>query len=82
MSELADFSQRRIETSWSTSSANGVTTFVASHPTSLVDMTWLLPKSRYTSPTIVSGDGSVSADTKDWIVTVTKGTRLTFKANE
>ena len=41
MTELADFSQRRIETSWSTSSANGVTTFVASHPTSFVDMTRL-----------------------------------------
>ena len=82
MTELADFSQRRIETSWSTSSANGVTTFVASHPTSLVDMTWLLPKSRYTSPAIISGDGSISGDAKDWIVTVKKGTRLTFKANE
>ena len=82
MTELAEFSQRRVETSWSTSSANGVTTFVASHPTSLVDMTWLLPKSGFTSPAIVSGDASVTGDSKYWIVTVNKGARLTFKANE
>ena len=82
MTQLAEFSQRRVETSWDTTSANGVTTFTASHPTSLADITWLLPKSRYSAPVVVTGVGGITGDSKYWIVTAQGGTRLTFKANE
>ena len=78
ISELADFSQRRVETNWSTSTAAGVTTFSAGHPSTLKDMTWLLPKRRYTTPVITQGMGQLSWDSKDWIVTADSGTNLKF----
>ncbi len=80
MAALADFSQRRVETTWTTAVANGVTTFTASHPTSLEAVTWLLPKSGYASPSVTSGEGRVTSDSKYWLVTAEEGTRLTFKA--
>ena len=82
MTQLADFSQRRVETTWSSTTQSGVTTFSASHPTSLQDVTWLLPKSSYTSPTMVSGQGSVSSDSKSWIVTAGPDTGLKFRTTE
>ena len=78
MTQLADFSQRRIETQWSTSIQLGVTTFSASHPTSLVDVTRLLPKASFTMPVVVSGQGTVSEDVSNWIVTANGGTALRF----
>ena len=82
MSQLADFSQRRVETTWSSSTKSGTTTFSATHPTSLEDVTWLLPKSRYTSPLVVGGLGDVSSDSKVWIVTAGQGMSLQFTTTE
>jgi len=78
MTELADFSQRRIETSWNSSTLFGVTTFSASHPSSLADMTWLLPKASYTLPVVVWGWGTVRSDSTNWIVTAESGSQLRF----
>ena len=84
MTQLADFSQRRVEATWSSSTTvSGVATFSASHPTSLADLTWLLPKTRYGLPAVVAGQGTVvSSDSKYWIVTATQGTSLRFTAIE
>jgi hypothetical protein len=80
MAEIADFSQRRIQTSWSSSVGFlGLTTFTASNPSSLADVTWLLPRSNYTLPIIVGGQGTVTLQSsKYWLVTATAGTSLRF----
>ncbi len=59
MPRLADFMTTRQRVSWrERRHASGVSQFEASHPSSLSEMVWMLPKSRYPSqPT--SGDGSV-----------------------
>jgi hypothetical protein len=83
MTQLAQFGERRLATQWSASSNLGFSTFTATHPTSLADMTWLLPKARYAAPRITSGSGSVnSLDASDWVVTARSGTTLKFIAAE
>ena len=82
MTQLADFSQRRVEATWSTSTQSHLTTFSASHPTSLEDVTWLLPKSRFSFPSVFGGQGDVSSDGKNWVVTAGQGTSLKFSATE
>jgi hypothetical protein len=84
MSQIADFNQRRIKTTWS-SSTNffGLSTFVANNPQSLTDVTWLLPRSKYTMPIVTSGYGWVNGcDDTNWIVTSTGGNNLKFVAYE
>ena len=78
MTQLADFSQRRVETTWSSSTAGSWVTFAASHPSTLEDVTRLLPKSSFTLPSVISGAGTVSSDASNWIVTAERGTALTF----
>lgn len=82
MAQLADFSQRRVETVWSSSTLGGVATFTASHPGSLKDVTWLLPRSRYASPVLTAGLGKLSSDSKYWIVIAEGGVSLTFTSKE
>ena len=82
MTQLADFSQRRIQTSWSTSPWSGYTSYTASNASGLGDVTWLLPKSHFSSPVITWGSGSVSSDSKNWIITAEGGTQLQFLTTE
>jgi hypothetical protein len=82
MTQLARFNQRRLAVTWSATSNFGIGNFVATHPTSLTDMTWLLPKASYLMPLITSGSGRVTSDTSNWIVTATGGTTLKFLAAE
>ncbi len=79
MTELADFSQRRVQTVWSAATdAKGVATFTASNPVTLADASWLLPKVSYDAPKVVSGKASVNSDTFNWIVIGNSGTALRF----
>lgn len=80
MPQLADFSQRRLQSTWSSSSDGRQTTFTASHPTSLEDITWLLPRSSFAAPRVQSGRASVSADSDYWLVKAGKGVNLSFVA--
>jgi hypothetical protein len=82
MSELADFSERRVNSRWSCSGcgSGGIATFTAAHATSLEDISWMLPKATYLQPSVVSGHASISADSSTWIVTAEGGTALTFRA--
>ena len=83
MTQLARFNERRIATNWSASSQFGFSTFTATHPSSLEDQTWLLPKARYATPFILSGRGSVQTqDANDWVITASSGTTLKFIAAE
>lgn len=78
MTQVADFSQRRLQTSWSTSSFGALSTITATNPKGLADVTWLLPKKRYTLPLVTYGLGTVSWDSDHWIVTGEGGTTLKF----
>ena len=79
MTELAEFNQRRVETTWTSSTgAMGLTTFKASHASSLANVSWLLPKARFSKPAVTSGKASVGADTGNWIITVDGGKDVVF----
>ncbi|BDT69931.1 hypothetical protein os1_41230 [Comamonadaceae bacterium OS-1] len=83
MAQIADFNQRRIQTTWSSNSYYGYSRFTASNPDSLTDITWLLPRSRYGYPYVTSGWATVDAyDDTNWIVTARGGNNLSFKAYE
>jgi hypothetical protein len=82
MTQLAKFNQRRLGVTWSATSTLGFGSFVATHPTSLADMTWLLPRASYMMPLVTSGSGSVKSDSSNWIVTATGGTAIKFIAAE
>ena len=82
MAQLADFSQRRIQTSWTTSASGASATYTASNATGLDDVTWLLPKSHFSQPSVTSGRATVGADAKNWIVTAESGTQLKFVTTE
>jgi len=80
MGQMAAFSQQRLTTTWSATTASGLTTFTASHPTSLKDQTWVLPRSKFGTPFVQSGNASVSADNNEWIIAANGGTQLRFVA--
>ncbi len=82
MAQLADFSQRRVQTTWDSASVNGSRVFEARHPTAMTDVTWLLPRSRYGQPTVYTGSGTVTSDATNWIVTANGGTLLRFYSAE
>ena len=82
MVQLADFSQRRLQTAWTSSSHNGRATFNASNPASLTDVTWLLPRTSDGQPSIHSGRASVGSDSPYWVVTAESGNSLNFSASE
>lgn len=83
MAQIADFSQRRIQTTWSSSSNNGRSLFVASNPAGLTDVTWLLPRNLYNLPVVTAGSGAVSVlDSTHWLVIARSGNSLSFSATE
>lgn len=83
MERLADFMTKRLDVKWSQhTDESGVTHFQASHPTSLDEMTWRLPKSRYIkAPLVVNGNATLQAhDAKYWLVKAGPGQSLVFTA--
>ena len=75
---LADFLATRNQVSWSqTPLTNGATRVAASHPVSLAEMVWLLPKNRYLKPTGVTG-ASVADGGAYWLVKAKAVTSLQF----
>ena len=81
MRQLAEFSERRIRTSWNSTMAGNLTTFTASNPTSLQDITWLLPRASFSQPNVVSGSATVTSDSVYWLIKAGAGTSLKFAAN-
>src|SRR5574343_1694443 len=79
---LARFMAQRLNMRWSQSrdETTGQTVFSVTHPTSLAEMTWRLPRSRYPlAPQVQSGSAVVeSSDARWWQVRATGGTQLVF----
>lgn len=79
---LARFMAQRLDVRWSQSrdETTGQTVFSVTHPTSLAEMTWRLPRSRYPlAPQVQSGSAVVdSSDARWWQVRATGGTQLVF----
>ncbi|GKT18692.1 hypothetical protein AVHY2522_19780 [Acidovorax sp. SUPP2522] len=83
MPRLADFMATRNQVGWTqTLLANGTTTrFTATHPTTMAEMVWMLPKARYLRPTIVTaGSVTVSDGGTVWLVTGKPVTQAQFQA--
>ncbi|MEK8026612.1 hypothetical protein [Pseudaquabacterium rugosum] len=80
MTGLAEFSQKRLQTSWDAGMAWGLAWFSAGNAAGLADQSWLLPKSRYYLPVVISGNGTVQADATNWIVIAEGGTQIRFTA--
>lgn len=84
MERLADFNNRRLQVTWSQSleTGTGQTVFTATHPQSLQEMVWRLPKSRFVqAPVVVSGSATVDGtDARFWLVKAQGGTQLVFRS--
>ncbi|MFM8865062.1 MAG: hypothetical protein ACKOFG_09110, partial [Limnohabitans sp.] len=84
MVRLARFMAQRQEVRWSQSrdAGTGQTVFSASHPSSLAEMTWRLPRALYpNAPQLRSGSAVVDgSDARYWLVRATGGTQLSFSA--
>lgn len=84
MPRLADFMTRRLSVSWTQTkdATTGLTMFAASHPVSLKEMVWRLPRSVYpNAPRIVSGRATVDASNAEfWLIKAGVGTQLVFSA--
>jgi len=82
MTRLADFMSTRLLVNWSQTlnASTGVTVFNASHPLTLKEMVWRLPKSRYTqAPVLLSGAATiVGSDPIYWLVKAQAGKTLAF----
>ncbi|MGO4305615.1 hypothetical protein [Cupriavidus sp. RAF12] len=82
MDTLAQFSQRRDQTTWQATDTGNAWSFQASHPTDLTDMAWVLPRSGYAQPVVTQGLATVTWDSANWIVTSQGGTSLAFAAGK
>jgi len=84
MVRLARFMAQRQQVRWSQSrdASTGKTLFSASHPSSLAEMTWRLPRALYpNAPQLLSGSAVVdSSDARYWLVRASGGTQLSFSA--
>lgn len=81
MPRLADFMTNRRKVGWTqTTLATGETKFDASHPKSLDEMVWMLPKDRYLAPTIVSGTATVVDNGTLWLVKAGAVQQLQFRS--
>ena len=70
MTRLADFMTTRSAVQWTEQrSSTGVSMFELSHPSSLDELVWLLPKSRYPDkPVSPDGSATVSEHGAQWLV--------------
>ncbi|MDP2818551.1 MAG: polysaccharide deacetylase family protein [Polaromonas sp.] len=79
---LADFMTQRRDVQWTERlDASGVRHFNVSHPVTLREMVWILPKTSYPlPPEIVTGTARVTAEGPHWRVKAGDGTALEFTA--
>lgn len=82
MPRLAGFMAARNQVSWAqTVLANGNTRFNASHPQTLAEMVWMLPKARYLKPTVGDSAAATVSDAGGfWLVRARAVTQLQFQA--
>lgn len=82
MPRLADFMATRHQAAWrETLLPGGATQFDVSHPASLAEMVWMLPKDRYLKPTLaVAGGATVVDGGSVWLVRAAAVKQLRFQA--
>lgn len=81
MPRLADFMATRHEAVWrETLLPGGATQFDVTHPASLAEMVWMLPKDRYLKPTLPAGGASVVNGGSVWLVKAAAVRQLRFQA--
>jgi len=81
MTDITVFDRARLNVTWSATDTGSGWAFSASHPTSLANMTWLLPKASFGTPIITQGIGTIGiTDSTYWLVTATSGTSLKFSS--
>ena len=82
MTRLADFMTARQDVKWTEQrDANGMSKFVVTHSSSLNEMVWLLPKTRYADlPVSTDGSVTVSDQGKYWAVRAGNMRRASFTA--
>lgn len=81
MTDLARFNARRLDVAWVEGGTPTARVFEASHPTSLADFAWVLPRGAYSKPKITAGSATLTSDSASWIVSATGGTSLSFTTN-
>ena len=83
MTQLADFLNVRKQVHWMVEETGAHTILLAANaPKSLTEQTWVLPKSRYGKPRVVSGTADVQSDADDWRVTARDCKRLQVEFGE
>lgn len=81
MSDITTFDKARLNVTWSATDTGTGWSFSASHPSSLANMTWLLPKAAYAQPAITQGSATVvTTDSTNWLVIANSGTTLKFSS--
>jgi Polysaccharide deacetylase len=82
MPRLAMFMAQRQQVAWTeTILSTGATRFDASHPSGLGEMVWMLPKSRYAKPVVVTtGGATVVNGGTVWLVKAAAVRQLRFRA--
>lgn len=81
MTRIAVFLNRREQVRWQAEKTGDGERLSASHPDSLAEMSWRLPKVRYNRPVIESGKAQISDTGDSWTVTASEGKSLAFKAS-
>ncbi|KWZ45556.1 hypothetical protein WS73_15485 [Burkholderia savannae] len=79
MDQLTQFDRKRLLVTWTATDTGSSWSFAASQPTSLQDVTWLLPKNAFQLPVVTGGSATVvTTDPTNWLVIAGAGTALTF----
>jgi hypothetical protein len=82
MTQAAEFMNLREQTDWAFQRTRGGWQLNAKHPTSLKDLTWRIPKQRYTQPKVVQGDAVVEPLSDEWLVVAQAGKHLQLEMKE
>ncbi|MBC7548755.1 MAG: hypothetical protein H7224_08990, partial [Polaromonas sp.] len=84
MPRLADFMTTRQRVSWHEQrDASGVSQFEASHPSSLKEMVWMLPKTRYVERPVSPDESVIVTDRGDhWAVSAGNVRQVRFSARQ
>jgi hypothetical protein len=81
MTDLANFMNSRRKVSWQVMEGSyGRRNFIVTHPESLTNQAWLLPKLAYGKPYIQKGYARVEDGDKNWVVIAESGRELQFSA--
>ena len=79
MSESADFLTLRGQTTWSLQTHNKSEILSASHPNSLANLSWTIPRNHYTQVRVQSGNATVETTPTAWYVHAAEGKSLTLE---